>query len=119
RRERPQGGAEPGVQHVLILAPALARRRLVVRATAHDLAFRPVPDRDTVAPPQLAGNGPVVHAIHPVEPAWFLGGRVDGRIALTDGAAGPPRQLLPVHPPLQGQPRSARPAGALGRADRT
>ena len=117
RGERPQGGAEPGVQHVLVLAPALPRRRLVVRAAAHDLAFRPVPDRDTVAPPQLAGNGPVVHAIHPVEPAWFLGGRVDGRIALSDGVAGHLRQLLHVHPPLQGKPRFDRLAGALGVAD--
>ena len=52
RRERPQGGAEPGVQHVLILAPALARRR---SSSGHSTrpAFRPVPDRDTVAP-QLA-----------------------------------------------------------------
>src|SRR3712207_8479916 len=49
---------EPGVEHVLVLVPALAGRRGLVRADAHGLAVRAVPHRDPVAPPQLAGDAP-------------------------------------------------------------
>ena len=41
----------------------------LVRSDADDLAVRPVPDGDAVAPPQLARDAPVVHVVDPVEVA--------------------------------------------------
>ncbi len=63
RRERPQRAGEPGIEHVGVALPAVAvgRRRADVCLTAA------VPDRDLMAPPELAGDAPRADVLHPVE----------------------------------------------------
>ena len=71
RGEGPERGGEPGVQHVLLAADVLA---VAVGALAGVLAgdgdvaaVVAVPGGDLMAPPELAGDAPVVHVLHPVE----------------------------------------------------
>ena len=63
-RERPEPGAEPCVEHVFILTPSVALRRI----HAH-IDFVPViiPRRNAVPPPDLAADAPVLDVFHPVE----------------------------------------------------
>src|SRR5204863_9763603 len=63
RGERPQPRAEPGVEHVVVLAPALPRRRL--RRHHHLLAA--IPDGAPVPPPELPRAAPVADVLEPVE----------------------------------------------------
>ena len=95
RRVRPQGGAEPGVEHVGILFQRVLRpqgvRRQVVQGADQPLAVflvaaarprrcgrrtlasssasgqRDVPDRNAMAPPQLPADAPVALLAEPVE----------------------------------------------------
>lgn len=113
--ERPQRRGEPGVQHVGVLLPALGRR--FVGADAALFAVGPVPDRDAVAPPQLPRDAPVVHVVHPGEPARFHAGRVNHRVAVADRVTGGLGQRFHSDPPLQRQPRLDRLAAALGMPD--
>ena len=68
-RERPQSGAEPGVQCVLVLmdmrAAAFRAFFKVGAAGAHFTAVIAVPNRNAVAPPNLAADAPVVNIFHP------------------------------------------------------
>ena len=48
-------------------AASRRRRRLARPGPTHDLAVRAVPDRDPVAPPELARDAPVADVVHPVE----------------------------------------------------
>ncbi len=105
RGERPQAGGEPGVQDVGVLVPALAGGRLLVRADADDLAVRAVPDRDAVAPPQLARDAPVVQVVDPVEVPLLHLLRVDLDLAVADRVAGGLGERADLDPPLHGQPR--------------
>ncbi len=103
--EGPQRRGEPGVQDVGVLGPALAGRRGLVRADADRLAAGAVPDRDAVAPPQLARDAPVVHVVDPVEVALGHLPRVDRHPAVAHRVAGGPGQRLDLDPPLERQPR--------------
>ena len=102
RRERPQPGAEPGVEHVGILLelPAAAVRAFLRRAGGHarvlqrcpranrapaSCAARAVPDRNAVAPPELARDAPVANICHPVEENRALIFGHDRDQALLDG----------------------------------
>ena len=68
--EGPQGGAEPGVQHILVLAhmggAALGTDGDGLLADGHLAAVIAVIGGDLVAPPQLAGDAPVMDVLHPV-----------------------------------------------------
>ena len=61
----PEPGGEPGVQHVLILVPSLARR-LDLDTDTFLRSLGGIPDGDAVAPPKLAGNAPVLDVAEPV-----------------------------------------------------
>ena len=57
----PEPGAEPGIEDIRILGPVLAGR--------FDLSegfVSSIPDRDTVAPPELSADAPVLKILHPV-----------------------------------------------------
>ena len=82
-----------------------SRRRLLVGADAAHLAVRAVPDRDPVAPPQLARDAPVVHVVDPVEVPRRHRRRVDRDAPVADGVAGRLRQRLDLDEPLLRQPR--------------
>src|SRR5699024_8925658 len=91
--KRPQCRGEPRIQYVWILRPTRLGRNLVVRPHALHFAIRAVPKRNTVPPPQLTRNAPIVHIIHPVEPAWLLRSWVNLRVAFAHGVARHLRQL--------------------------
>ncbi|KAF5036847.1 hypothetical protein DSECCO2_570890 [anaerobic digester metagenome] len=104
-REGPQGRGEPGVEDVLVLgqvgAAACAGRRVL---TGHDdLAAVPAgPDRDAVAPPQLARDAPVADVVQPVEVGLVPLGRPDGRAAVLHRGPRLLGQGLDGHEPLLG-----------------
>ena len=91
--EGQQAGGEPGVEDVGLLrdvgdAAALAQ---AVGRFARDGDFaagRAVPGGDAMAPPELAGDAPVVDVRHPLDVglAVLLGGELD--VALLDGRDG-------------------------------
>ena len=61
---------------------------LLVGSDADNVAVGAVEDGDAVAPPQLAGDAPVVHVIDPFEVAGFGALRVDGGVAFADSVTG-------------------------------
>ncbi len=97
RRERPQRAREPRVQHVRVALPARARRRIHA-----DVGLAPaIPDRDLVAPPQLARDAPRADVVEPVEVALALALGMDADPAVLDRGDRRPGQLLHLHEPLE------------------
>src|SRR4029077_985279 len=115
RGERPQGGGEPGVEHVRILVPALGG--LLVRANGAHLAVRSIKNRNTVAPPQLAADGPVVHVVDPAEVPGVHLRRGEPDAAVADRVAGRLGQWGDADEPLQRLARLDRGAAAAAVAD--
>ena len=70
-RERPQCRGEPGIQNVLFLmdvrTAALRANGDVFLGNGHLAAVLTVVSRNTVTPPQLTGNAPVVNIFHPTQ----------------------------------------------------
>src|SRR6185436_15170207 len=79
--------------------------RLLVGTAADDLAARPVPDGDAVAPPELAGDAPVVHVVDPGEPARLQLLGVDHDVAAAHRVARRLGQRPDLDEPLQREPR--------------
>ena len=109
--EGPQGGAEPGVEHVFVLTQRGHGRDAVLGThfrlvTAHvDVAGVVIPGRDAVTPPQLTGDAPVLNVAHPgeVHVLVLLGYELDAAIFHRfDGGLGHRRH---AHVPLVGQHR--------------
>ena len=116
--EGPQARAEPGVQHVVVLAQyriaqIVLRAYLGLVAADIDVARLVIPRRNAVAPPQLAGNTPVLNVTHPGEIHVFvlLGHELDA--AVFHGGNGRLGQRLGGHIPLVGQPGLDHHAGAI------
>ncbi len=116
--EGPQCGAEPGVENIVVLAQwcvaqAVFCAHFCFTAADVDLAGLVIPGRDAMAPPQLAGNAPVLQVAHPgeihvlvlfwheLDAAVFH--RVDGRL----------RQCFHRHEPLVGEVRFNHHAGTV------
>ena len=109
--ERPQRRGEPGVQNVRVLHIAFGG--LFIGADTHDIAVGSVPDRDAVPPPELAGDGPVVHVVHPLEIAWVLARGVDGGVAVPHGVASHAGEFINLDKPLLREPGFYGLAGAF------
>ena len=113
-RERPEGRAEPGVEHVVVLAqrdgvsvaiaPRPFRASAAVRATI-DVAGLVVPRRDAVAPPQLAADAPVLDVVHPLEIRLRPVFRHEADAAVFDRRDRRLGQRCDAHVPLVRQPR--------------
>ena len=116
--EGPQAGAEPGVQHVFVLAQGdvtqvvLGAHFRFVAADV-DVAGLVVPGRNAVAPPQLTADAPVLDVAHPAEVhvLVLLGHELD--LAALDHGDGLLGQRLGGDVPLVGQPRLDDGAGAV------
>ena len=86
----PESRREPGIQHVGVALDVLRAAFLaalsVLAADRHVTAVGAVPGRDLMAPPELAGDAPVAHVLHPV--GIDLGEAVGDelRLALADHA---------------------------------
>ena len=111
-RNRPQPRREPGVQHVFVLpdvgqlqrgVAALGARfleRLFGGRGHHETAFRQVPGRDALPPPQLARDAPVLDVFHPVAVGVLVFLGYEANRVLHDGFGRGPGQLLHREEPL-------------------
>ncbi|MDT4818223.1 hypothetical protein FQZ97_513140 [compost metagenome] len=116
--EGPQARAEPGVEHVFVLAQgALAQVVLGADfgfvAADVDVAFFVVPGRDAVAPPQLAADAPVLDVAHPAEVHVLVLLRHELDAAVFHGGDGRFGQRLGGDVPLVGEPGLDDGAGAV------
>ena len=70
-RERPQRGAEPSIQNVRVALNILGMAALALRCigtgNGHVAAVLAVPCGNLMTPPQLTGNAPILHVVHPVQ----------------------------------------------------
>ena len=112
RSEGPQLRAEPGVQHVLVLmhvmAAALGAHVGVLGKGVLPAAVLAVEHGDTVAPPQLAADAPILEVLHPGGVGLRPARGVEGDLAGVDGVKRRPLELVDGHKPLLGQPRLQR-----------
>ena len=116
--EGPQRGAEPGIQHVFVLAQGAVAQvvlaaHLVLVAAHIDVAVLVVPGGNPVAPPQLPGNAPVLQVAHPreVHVLVVLGHELDVAVFHRfDGRLG---QGFHRHEPLVGEIGFDHHAGAV------
>ena len=140
RRERPQRGGEPGVEHVLVadqerraalrierhvvglhrrdrlglgVIGERARHRLVLGLGDEHLAVRPVPGGNLVAPPQLPRDAPGLDVLHPLEIGLLPVLRHEHGAAVAHRRDRRARQRLGVDVPLVGKERLDHRAGAV------
>ena len=109
RGESPQLRAEPGVQHVLVLmhvmTAALRAHVGVLGKGILPAAVLAVEHGNTVAPPKLAADAPVLEVLHPGGIGLRPTRGVEGHLAGVDGIERRPLELVDGHKPLLGQPR--------------
>jgi len=107
--ERPQGGGEPGIQHVGVTlnvgAAALFALARILPGHGDMAAVGARPGGNLMTPPQLAGNAPVADIFHPVEIGLTepLGDELG--LPLLDHPDGLLGQRLHLHEPLGGDDR--------------
>ena len=120
RGEGPQGGGEPGVQHVLVLMEmgAAALGALFGRVLAdHGLAaLVAVIGGNPMAPPQLTADAPVANVLHPVEIGLGEPFRHELHLARAHRLDGGPGQRLHLHEPLSAGHRVYRMVAAVAGA---
>ena len=119
RRERPQRRTEPGVEYVFVPGQRIAGGQIMFRAylvlrTAHvDVSLAVVPRGDTVSPPDLAADTPVLDVAHPfvVGVLPVVGHEADPSVFhCFDGGS---RQWCDPHVPLVGEKRLDNGSGAV------
>ena len=117
----PQLGAEPSVQHVLVLvhmvAAALGADVSVLHESVGPAAVLAVEDRDAMAPPQLARNAPVLEVVHPGEVGVGPAGRVELDLAALDDLGRALLELVHGNEPLLGKPGLQRGVAAVAVHD--
>ena len=121
RGEGPERGGEPGVQNIFfamdVLTAAVGAAGGVLAGDRDLAAVVAVPGRNLMAPPELAGNAPVVDVLHPVEIGLgeALGDELDAAVLHhVDGGLG---QRLHLHKPLGAGEGLHHVAAAVAAAD--
>ena len=121
RGERPERAGKPGVQHVALAADVFGMARLALAGVGarngHMAAVVAVPHGDLMPPPELAGNAPVAHAVHPVEIRLGEAIRHELDLAVFHNADGFLRQRLHLHEPLVARKRLHVVMAAVARTD--
>ena len=102
-RARPRRACSATSLPVVLARPAACASASVSRD--EDLAVRPVPRRDPVAPPELARDAPGLDVAHPLEVGLLPVLRHERGLAALDRRDRRLGQLGGVHVPLVGQPR--------------
>src|SRR5204862_1829853 len=116
RRERPKRRAEPGVEHVLVLAQLPAARPTPLRRRLRHvglLAGVAVPDRQPVPPPELARDAPGPDVAHPLEVDALVVRWDDPYLVAFHDLDRGLRQLVHPHEPLEADQRLDPLAGAV------
>ena len=121
RGEGPERGGEPCIEHILlarqVLAAALFALGGVFALDVDVAALVAVPRGDLVAPPQLAGNAPIMHVLHPVDIGLGEALRHELDASVTHGLDGGLGQRLHLDEPLRARHRLNDRAAAVARAD--
>ena len=121
RGERPQLAREPGVEHVLFLrdmvAAALRAHVGVLHECIFPAAVLAVEHGDAVTPPQLAGNAPIMHVLHPVDIGLGEALRHELDRAVVHDADGLLGKRLHLDEPLRGDEGLDVVVAAIARAD--
>jgi hypothetical protein len=102
----PQGRREPGVQHILVAAdfPAAGLFLRFSLVPSHiDVAVLVVPGGDAVAPPELAGDAPVLDVLEPLAVGGGPVLRHEAQFAGIHHAQSLFRQAFHAHEPLVGE----------------
>ena len=109
RGKRPEPGRKPRVEHVFVLHHAglglLDRHHEAFRFVDLAVFVRVVPDRNAVAPPDLAADAPVADVFHPAEVLVGPPLRIEADLPPTYGLDGGLGQWLHPHEPLPGEHR--------------
>ena len=121
-RERPQRGREPGVQHILVLPERRVAQRMFLAdfglIPAHiNIALGVIPGRDTMTPPKLPADAPVLNVAQPFKIGF---GPVFGHefnLAVPHGLDGGFGQRLNTDIPLIGQIGLDHGLGAIAARD--
>jgi len=106
RRVRPDRRAEPGLQHIAVLAQGDLRAEPVcgahlgLVAADVDLSGLVVPRRDAVAPPELSADAPVLDVLQPVPVGVDPVLGYEAHAARRDGLEAPLREFVHPHEPL-------------------
>ena len=107
--ERPQGGGEPGIQHVGVTlnvgAAALFALADILPGHGDVAAVGARPGGNLMTPPQLAGNAPVADIFHPVEIGLAEPLGDEFGLPVLDHPDGLLGQGLHLHEPLGGDDR--------------
>ena len=121
RRERPERGAEPGVEHVgvaLERARAALGARLRRRPRAGQVPVGARPDRDLVAPPELPRDAPVGRLLEGLDREAVLALGVVADAPLAQRLDRRARELVHPAPPLGRDERLDPRVAALARPHR-
>ena len=121
RGERPERGGEPCIEHILlarqVLAAALFAFRRVFALDVDMAALVAVPRGDLVTPPQLAGNAPIMHVLHPIDIGLGEALRHELDRAVVHDADGLLGKRLHLDEPLRGDEGLDVVVAAIARAD--
>jgi hypothetical protein len=110
RREWPERGGEPRVEHVLVLSQGNLGAQLValtnLRFAASDIyvGFGVIPGGNAMPPPQLAADAPVLDVAHPLEIGLRPVVRHEADAARLDRGDGRLGERRDAHVPLVGEP---------------
>ena len=113
--EGPEARTEPGIENIGILRGTLGRG--LIGARDNHRAIGQVPDRDAVAPPELARDTPVLDVFQPVVVNLLEALGDNPRAALAHGGQGQIRQGTHFHKPLLGEQRLDNLATTLTNPD--
>ena len=120
-RERPEGRAEPCIEDVRVavdvFAVAVLTFRNIFPANRGLAAVVAVPDRDLMAPPELAADAPVVDIFQPMVVNLNETIRDEFRVAIFDGFEGCFGQRFHLDEPLLGDEGFDRRLAARAMAD--
>ena len=122
RRERPQRRREPGIEHVGVLRDACAfafgaSLQYAFIDAGHVAAFLAREYRNAVAPPELARDAPVAHALQPGEVGLLRRARNELDPPVPHGLDRLFGQRAHLHEPLLGDERLDDAARAIAMAD--
>ena len=120
-REGPELRGEPGVEDILILMDVLASALRAHLGVLHEGVFPAavvaVEDRNPVAPPELAGDAPILEVVHPGKVGLRPAGRMELDFPIAHDLSCTLLELVHSHEPLLGEPGLERRAAAVAVHD--
>ena len=120
RSERPKLGAKPGIKNVLVLTSRLAAARALldgVDGSVLPAAFIAIVHGDSMPPPQLTTDAPVLQVLKPIKVDLLPARRMELDRPVLDNTLGVFFELVDSHEPLLGEPRLELVVAAIAMHD--